>query len=167
MTLGVAGAEVLRALRFHVAEEVEMPTKFHRLSVKDLWGLSRIFWAVIALGTGFRLFFPVYRWWPYEGVYPLADAFIVAGIVGTGLELCAEKYLLERVASELSDRLVGRGLPKQLQGVIGGITQTSLVRENYIKRYRFGAPVNGKIELDVSITFDVLNYSDTVRETLI
>jgi hypothetical protein len=138
--------------------------KFNRIELRDLLRMLWFFVTAIVVGSLLHWFFPVYYWWPHQGIYALADAMIVGGVVGIGLELCAEKYLLERVSDELAEKLVGRGLPFSLQSKIKEIVDTDLVRENYIKRYIISALPNGKVALDLSITFDVRNYSYSIAE---
>jgi hypothetical protein len=74
------------------------------------------------------------------------------------------KFLIQRVTGDLAERLVGRGLPAQLQAQISGIVETALVRENYLKVYRFSDLEDGHVYIDSTISFDVKNYSDGAQD---
>jgi hypothetical protein len=88
----------------------------------------------------------------------------IAGVIGVGLEIYSTKFLIERVAEDLTEKLVGRGLPPKLQSHIRDITKTSIVREKLIKAYSFGEPQGGRVNLDIEITFEARNFSDSVEE---
>jgi len=79
------------------------------------------------------------------------------------LELYSTKFLIERVAEDLTEKLVGRGLPPKLQSHIRDITRTSVVREKLVKAYSFGEPTAGRVTLDIEITFEVRNFADYVE----
>jgi hypothetical protein len=134
--------------------------RIRTFSLQDVSVLASPFLVVIGIGVAARLWYPC-ALWPHDLVPPLADAFIVAGIVGLGLELVATKFLIERVAGDLSERLVGRGLPTELQAHISSIVGTRRVRDHYVKSYCFSKPDHGRIGIEMEITFDVKNYSDS------
>ena len=101
----------------------------------------------------------------FETVRALGDALMIAGIIGTLLELFSAKFMIERVSDDLSERLVGRGLPKELQAHIREITKTKLVWSNFEKRYRLSfSDIPDKMALDIEIGFEVRNYSDTAEK---
>jgi len=52
-------------------------------------------------------------------------------------------------------------LPAKLQAHIREITKTSIVREQFQKTYSFQQPHDGRITLDMEISFEVKNFSDT------
>jgi len=90
---------------------------------------------------------------------------MVAGILGLLLELFATRLLVEKVSGDLAEKLVGRGLPPELQAYIRSIVDTDIVRDHYIKEYKLSLLDGGKkVQLDVTVSFDVRNYSDTVIE---
>jgi len=108
-------------------------------------------------------------WYPFEWHYAdfwrsLSDALIIVFLVGSFIELFSAGVLIRRVADDLAERLVGRGLPSELQGQIGQIVKTTLVRERFVKTYSFSDPHEGYIKIDIKFTFDVKNYSDSIRE---
>jgi hypothetical protein len=140
-----------------------MAIQFHHLSVADVWRTCWMFLCVLSVGIGIRIWFRVW-WWPHETAYALADAAIVAGVIGIVLELSAAKFLIERVSDELAEKLVGRGLPSELQAEIKHIVDTDLVRENYVKSYRFSDAADDKVQIEATISYDVRNYSDGARE---
>jgi hypothetical protein len=131
---------------------------FRRFFVGDFFKLVIPFVGVICLGVAARLLYPC-GWWPYDLMPPLADAFVVGGVVGLGLELFATKFLIERVGDDLSKKLVGPGLPPELQEHIADIVRTKRVRDHYVKSYRFSKPEAGRVRIDLEVTFDVHNYS--------
>lgn len=137
--------------------------RFHALSVRDHAQLLLPLLAIGVLGGVARLKYPY--WWPATDlVYFLADSFIVAMVLGVTLELFSAKLLVERVSDGLAQRLIGRGLPAELQAPIKDIVGTDFVRDHYVKSYSFSPPENGQVNVDVEIRFDVRNYSDAVRD---
>jgi hypothetical protein len=112
------------------------------LRVSEFVRVAGLFLIVFLVGIAARVWYPFDRW-PYDVMRMLADAFIVAGIVGFLLELFATKFLIQRVADSLTDKLVGRGLPPELQAQIRRIVETDLVRENYRKSYHLYDPDEG------------------------
>jgi hypothetical protein len=146
-------------------EEHGMTTRFRDVTVDDGWNLLWPFLLVILAGTILRILAPwvCWPWWlPRDVIVALADGVVVAGVIGMVLELFATRFLIERVASELAEKLVGRGLPSELQSHISDIVKTALVREQYVKVYRISPPdSSGRIQLDVTASFRAKNYSDT------
>lgn len=117
---------------------------------------------LVSLIAGFliRSYYPVY-WCLGDGIQALGDALMVAGVVGGLIELFSAKVLIEKVSDDLAQRLVGRGLPKELQAHIHEITKTKFVRSNYVKRYRLSlSDTSEKMILDMESSFEVRNYSD-------
>jgi hypothetical protein len=121
---------------------------------------------IVSLIVGFllRAYYPPYCFLG-DGIQGLGDALMVAGIVGSLLELFSIKLLIEKVSDDLAQKLVGRGLPKELQAHIHKITKTEFVLGNYTKRYALTLVDNApdRITLASEITFEVRNYSDITR----
>jgi hypothetical protein len=156
--------DVLGSPPFLTNEADDMTFHFRDLPVKDSAKLVSGFILSILIGASGRLWYSR-NWWLHDTAYALADALIVAGVIGLILELFASKFLIERVAGDLAPRLVGRGLPGELQGKIRDIIHTDFVRDHYVKAYSLSDPdETGHVHLDAKITFEVKNYSDSVRE---
>src|SRR6266567_7034984 len=136
-----------------------MPVKVHfrRMSTEDFLRLLLPFIISFLTGICLKVWHPSY-WWLYGVPSPLADAFIVAGIIGVGLELVATKFLIESAADDLAQRLVGMALPRELQKRIVSIVGTKLVRDHYVKSYTFSEPTGERVEIEVEVTFEVKNY---------
>jgi len=102
-------------------------------------------------------------WLSEDLVSSLSDALIIAGLLGWLLELFATRLLIEKISSDLADKLVGRGLPSELQSLIRTIVDTDLVRDHFVKTYQL-APIDGADQLYVNLTnsWEVKNYSDKV-----
>jgi hypothetical protein len=139
-----------------------MSFRFSKLTVTDWVRLYGPFLTLILLGFLVRKFYRFDWLWP-DLFIALSDALFIAGLIGVVLELYSTKFLIERVAEDLTEKLVGRGLPKKLQSHIRGITKTAIVREKFQKTYTFGAPENGRILLDIEITFEARNFSDSTQ----
>lgn len=155
--------EILDQNRFESDRSQTMALRFFDLSVKEYLKLLGPFIVAGIVGIVFRIWYPFA--WPYaDVVYILSDALIVVGLVGSIIELYSAKLLIRRVADDLADRLVGRGLPSELQGQIGQIVKTTLVRDHFVKSYSFSDPNEGYVNIDIKLTFDVRNYSDSVQE---
>lgn len=137
--------------------------RFYALSIKDHLRLLTPFLIAGAIGAIVRVKYPY--WWPAnELVYFLADALIVAMILGVAFDLFSARLLVERVSDGLAQTLVGRGLPIEMQGPIRDIVSTDLVRDHYVKTYSFSAPENGRSQVNVEVRYEIRNYSEAVRD---
>jgi hypothetical protein len=91
-----------------------MVARFHLLSVKEYARLLLPFLVFGVLGIVARFRYPY--WWPANDlVYFLANAFIVAMVMGIILALFSAKLLIERASENLARRLKARGVPAELQ----------------------------------------------------
>jgi hypothetical protein len=144
-------------------ENRSAPRRFYALSLKDHMRLLSPFLVLGAVGVVTRI---EYRyWWPAnELVYFLADAFIVAMILGVAFDVFSAKLLVERVSDGLAQALVGRGLPVEMQGPVRDIVSTDLVRDHYVKTYAFSAPENGHVQVSVEVRYEIRNYSEALRD---
>jgi hypothetical protein len=88
---------------------------------RDLLKLFGPFLGLAIVGFVGRAFYPVYWCWS-DFAFALFDALAIAGLLGVGLELYSTKFLIENAAAELTEKLVGRGLPRELQKHIREIT---------------------------------------------
>jgi hypothetical protein len=140
-----------------------MAFRLRDVSLEEYVKVAGVFLVPIVVGAAARIWYPC-NWWPHDTTYALADALIVAGVIGLLLELYAAKFLIEKVSDHLAERLIGRGLPEELQGHIGQIVKTDIVRDNYVKTYDFNDPANGQVRIEITITFEVRNYSDASTE---
>ena len=146
-----------------VKETRSKPRRFYALSLKDHVRLLLPLVVAGALGVVARLKYPY--WWPAnELVYFLADAFIVAMVLGVAIDIFSAKLLVERVSDGLAQKLVGRGLPLDMQGPIRDVVSTDLVRDHYVKTYGFFAPEDGRMQVNIEVRFEVRNYSEAVRD---
>lgn len=148
------------------AREDGMRIKFFQLKITEGWNVAWPFLAALLVGIVLRAVLPwvPLPWWiAKDAAYALSDALMVGGIVGVGLELVATGFLIERVAHDLAGRLVGRDLPHELQAKIKDIVDTKLVRDEFVKSYRLRESSDGKMELDVTITFAVMNHSSSTE----
>jgi len=137
--------------------------RFYALSIKDHLRLLLPFTVAGVIGFVARLKYPY--WWPAnELVYFVADAFIVAMLLGIVFDLFSAKLLVERVSDGLAQTLVGRGLPADMQGPIRDVVSTDLVRDHYVKSYSFSDPADGSLQLNVEVRYEVRNYSEAVRD---
>src|SRR5215469_2586074 len=146
-----------------VKEPRSKPRRFYALSLRDHTRLLLPFVVAGLLGVVARLKYPY--WWPAnELVYFLADAFIVAMVLGVAVDVFSAKLLVERISDGLAQRLVGRGLPVDMQAPIRDVVSTDLVRDHYVKSYAFSAPDDGRVQVNVEVRFEVRNYSEAVRD---
>lgn len=137
--------------------------RFRILAIKEYARLLLPFLVFGILGAVARLKYPY--WWPANDlVYFLANAFMVTMLIGVILALSSAKLLIGEISENLAQRLIGRGLPAELQGSVKDILNTEFVRDRYVKSYTFSAPESGQVNLDIEIRFEVRNYSDLVRD---
>lgn len=144
-------------------ENGSKPRRFYALTLKDHFRLLVPFLVAGIVGVVARLKYPY--WWPAnELVYFLADAFIVAMVLGVAFDVFSAKLLVERVSDGLAQRLVGRGLPSEMQAPIRDVVSTDLVRDRYVKSYAFTSLEDGRVQLNVEVRYEVRNYSEAVRD---
>jgi hypothetical protein len=137
--------------------------RFRPLTLKDHARLLLPLLVIGVLGCVARLKYPY--WWPFpEFVSFVADSFIVAAMLGVFLELFSAKLLVERVSDALAQRLIGRGLPAELQAPIRDIVGTDLVRDHFVKSYAFSIPEDGHVDVDVEVRYELRNYSEAARD---
>jgi hypothetical protein len=137
--------------------------RFYALSFKDHVRLLLPFLLAGALGVLARVRYPY--WGPAnELVYFVADALIVAMILGVAFDLFSAKLLVERVSDGLAQTLVGRGLPIEMQGLVRDVVSTDLVRDHYVKSYAFSTPEDGRVQVNVEVRYEIRNYSEAVRD---
>jgi len=144
-------------------ESRSAPRRFYALSWKDHVRLLLPFVLLGAVGVVTRLEYP-YQWPANELVYFLADAFIVAMVLGVAFDVFSAKLLVERVSDGLAQALVGRGLPVEMQGPVRDVVSTDLVRDHYVKTYAFSAPESGRVQVNVEVRYEIRNYSEAVRD---
>ena len=137
--------------------------RYYALSLKDHLRLLLPFLLLGAAGVATRLEYP-YGWPANELVYFVADALIVAMILGIAFDVFSAKLLVERVSDGLAQALVGRGLPLDMQGPVRDVVSTDLVRDHYVKTYAFSTPENGRVQVNVEVRFEIRNYSEAVRD---
>ena len=100
---------------------------------------------------------------PPTSFLSLANIFIVTAVLGVLLELFSAKLLIERVSEDLAQRVIGRGLPAELQASIRDIVATDLARDHYVKSYAFSTPEDGLVNVDIEVRYELRNYSEAVR----
>jgi hypothetical protein len=154
--------EFIRPIKTRVETEERVSFRFSSLTAKEWFGLLRPFLFFVCVGFVGRGFYPKCWWWS-DAVFGLFDAVMIAGFVGIGLELYGTKFLIEKIADDLTEKLVGRGLPAKLQSHIREITKTSLVRERFVKTYSISEPQNHRVTLDIEVIFEVKNFSDDAQ----
>jgi hypothetical protein len=137
--------------------------RFHPLSLKDHVRLLLPFLILGILGGVARFKYPY--WWPVPDlVFFVGDSFLASALLGMLLELFLARLVVDRISSELAQRLIGRGLPEELQAPIRDVVGTDFVRDHYVKSYAFSPPEDGQVQVDIEVRYEVRNYSETVRD---
>jgi hypothetical protein len=137
--------------------------RYRPLTLVDHARLLLPFLGAGVLGGVARLKYPY--WWPApELVSFVADSLIVAAVLGVLLELFSAKLVIERISDSLAQRVIGRGLPAELQAPIRDVVGTDFVRDRYVKSYAFSTPEDGHVTVDVEVRYELRNYSETVRD---
>lgn len=137
--------------------------RFRALTIGDHARLLLPFLLMGVVGVTARLKYPY--WWPApELVSFVGDTFIGTALLGVFLDLFSARLLVERASDSLAQKLVGRGLPGELQTVIRDIVDTNLVRDHYVKSYAFSSPEDGEVTVDVEVRYEVRNYSQAARD---
>src|SRR5579862_7481333 len=100
-----------------------MSMDFLDLKTREAWKLLAPFIAVLSLGClGHWLCKHEYPWWDFG--FALTDALMVAGVIGFCFELFAHHFLISQVSGELTEKLLGQGLPEELQQQIKSMVDT-------------------------------------------
>ena len=137
--------------------------RFQPLGLKDHVRLLLPLIVMGVVGAAARLKYPY--WWPATDlVFFLADSFIVAAVLGMLVELFSARLIVERVGDGLAQRLIGRGLPPEMQSPIRDIVGTDLVTDHYVKTYAFSIPEDGYVSVDIEIRYELRNYSEAARD---
>lgn len=134
-----------------------MATRFRDFKVSEYWNLAWPFAVLVILGIAAQI---VWHWFPRHIIEAIGEALIIAGLLGLTFELFATRWLIERVALDVAGRLAGAALPSELQMLVRDVVGTHIVREDYIKSYRFSEPDDhGYVFIDVTMKFIAKNYS--------
>lgn len=97
----------------------------------------------------------------------LGDAFLVGSIVALLIDLFASRSLIDDTARELSEKLIGAGLPRGLQTVISDIVHgTSIVWDRASVRYdiKQHPQDTGKVIIHSEWQYRVTNYGKHPKE---
>jgi hypothetical protein len=111
---------------------------------------------VFCLVVGLGLVYYPDEWRLHSTIHALRDALMVAGIIGLCIELFSATLLIQETADELSEKLVGYGLPSDAQIVISSIVRSTLVYRNYEKTYHLTL-VDNEMSVRVVVTYNVVN----------
>jgi hypothetical protein len=115
------------------------------------------------LGGVARLKYPY--WWPAPDLVSFAaNSFIVTAALGVLLELFSAKLLIERVSEDLAQKVIGRGLPEELQASIRDVVATDFARDHYVKSYAFSTAEDGLVNVDIEVRYEIRNYSEAARD---
>lgn len=146
-----------------VQERKSRVRRFRALTLKDHARLLLPFLGMGILGGVARLQYPY--WWPAPDLVSIvANAFIVSAVLGVLLEFFSAKLLIEKVSEDLAQRLIGRGLPAELQASIRDIVATDFARDHYVKSYAFSTTHDGHVNVDIEVRYEARNYSEAVRD---
>jgi hypothetical protein len=94
-------------------------------------------------------------------IHKIADAFMVAGVVGTVVELSSLNRLIEYVGRDVARRVSAAHLPPALRSQIWTVVNSQLVYEDYQRGYRLTRGVSGRMNVESTITYKVRNYGFT------
>lgn len=99
-----------------------------------------------------------------EFIRALRDALMVAGVIGAFIDIWSASVLVGHAADQLSERLVGYGLPKSAQDKIHALVhETKIVRRGYQATYRINPAASGYVTLGVRISFDAVNNGSSTE----
>lgn len=90
----------------------------------------------------------------------LADALIIAGLIGLAIEIWSKQVLIDDVADILSERLVGYRLPRKAQAVIGNLVlKSKIVLRDYCATFQFTRhpSKSGYLMVRMVISYKALN----------
>lgn len=106
-----------------------------KVTVAEAWlVLRRMIWVFLA---GMVVYWVYPEGWPLRGpIQMLGEALMVGVVIAFTLELFVSQLLIDKTTQELAEKLVGLGLPKDLQALIGDLVhRTHLVHDQSSIRY--------------------------------
>jgi hypothetical protein len=136
------------------------------LKPEEIWEVIKRPLLILVLAVLLRVGYQE-SWVVHDLVHMLADAIAVGMVIGLTIELFFSGLLVERTAFKLSEKLVGMGLPSDLQGVISNIVHSTMfVHHNSKVRYSIrSSPQDAKTVLvTIEWSYDVYNYGKTSEE---
>jgi|SRR5579859_3791534 len=120
---------------------------------------------VVVFSLGVLLFLYPPDWYWQEFIRALRDALMVAGVIGTFIELWSASVLVDHAANELSEKLVGYGLPKAAQEAIHGLVhQTKRIYRDYLAEYRIVRTDPGSVRVYATVSYRVVNNGSSSEE---
>lgn len=157
-------AEIIAVMGRHVNEGVEMEKlRASAMTLIEEWPLSLAFLFSILSGFGLHHWYSSYC--PlHESVMALADAFMVAGILGLALEVFATKHLIEKASTRLAKEMIGGGLSPNIKTKIYEIATTKLARHGYKKEYRLKEATDGTLTVETTTSFKIENYGEKTEK---
>jgi len=114
------------------------------------------FLGCIAIGMAIVYLYPS-SWVFVSAAHSLGDALTVAGILGLTIETFVADLLVKRTAAELSERLVGYGLPGDAQDVISSIVTATRVYRGYRKVYEIDCSTGDTVTVHITVSYTVVN----------
>lgn len=117
------------------------------------------FIVVFLVGLGLLIWYPK-DWCCGEFVSALRDALLIAGLIGAGIEVWSVSVLVDHATDQLSERLVGYGLPRAAQELIHDLVhKTKRVYRDYRALYRIDPhPTNADhVTVTIMLSYKVVN----------
>jgi len=133
---------------------------------EKIWKVVRIPLLFLVLAVLLRVIYQD-TWWAHAFFHMLLDAIAVGIVIGLTIELFFSGALIEHTSLQLSEKLVGMGLPKDLQGVIGNIVHhTSIVHQDSSVTFDIQPdPDNPELVLvTIEREYKTYNYGKTTEE---
>jgi hypothetical protein len=159
MQAGIHAQNFLIAQTYREPRSQEQMRRFLKVAkIKDVLKLVMPFLAFLLIG------FVIKKSLTGEFWNKTADALIIAGLIGAAIELWSASVLIEHVSRELSERLVGYGLPKTAQAVIAKLVRDSdVVLRNYSAKFNVAHHPSKDHYLLVRLTLSWKALNNSIR----
>jgi hypothetical protein len=135
-----------------------MSLRFRDLTIREYIKIALPYAILFVLGAIGRSLYPE-TWRMHITLHAFSDACMIAGVLAILIELFSANRLIQHVADSLAGRLVGVGLPKELQQVINKIVSTDLIAYNYLQAYHISKRPDKMVNVEVTVSFEVKNYA--------
>jgi hypothetical protein len=135
-----------------------MSSRLRDLTIREYVRIALPYTILCVLGAVGRSIYPD-TWRIHITLHAFFDACMIAGILAILIELFSANRLVQHVADFLAGRLVGAGLPKELQQVINNIVSTDLIAYNYLQAYHISNRPDKRVNVEVTVSFEIKNYA--------
>jgi hypothetical protein len=99
-----------------------------------------------------------------EFVRAIGEAMFIAGFLAVTVDRYVKWYLLREVTQDISKYLIGYNLPTEIQGRIGELMATAIIRREFEQHYILERDESGTMRLTTEFRYTLMNCANSARE---